>query len=147
MRALALDDASLTAAPAPAVRSPRGRAWTGRVLSGVAALFLTWDGVMKVVQPPVVVKASQQLGYSSHAVFVLGVLLLAFVALYLIPRTAMLGAVLLTGFLGGAVATQLRVGGPVFSHLLFPTYVAAMFWGGLYLRDERLRVALRPTRR
>jgi hypothetical protein len=143
MRALTLDSTTLAMSQDSAPSTGRGRLWTGRVLSGLSMLFLTWDGVMKLVQPPVVVKASAQLGYTAHAVFVLGVLLLAFVALYLVPRTAVLGAVLLTGFLGGAVAINVRLGNPLFSHTLFPIYVAALFWGGLYLRDRRLSQLLR----
>ncbi len=144
MRALTLDSTTtLPISQASSSATTLGRIWTGRVSSGLSALFLTWDGVMKLVQPPVVVKASAQLGYTAHAVFVLGLLLLAFVALYLIPRTAVLGAVLLTGFLGGAVAINVRLGNPLFSHVLFPIYVAALFWGGLYLRDGRLSRLLR----
>jgi len=148
MRALTLDDPTLTLpqAPARAGTPARGRIWTGRVLSGLAALFLAWDGLMKLVQPAIVVRASRELGFSPHAIFVVGALLLAFVALYLVPRTAVLGAVLLTAFLGGAVATNVRMGNPLLTHVLFPTYVAALVWGGLYLRDPRVRQALRPRR-
>lgn len=147
MRALTLDDTNLSIPPASAPASARGRIWTGRVLSGLAALFLAWDGVMKLVQPPVVVQATHQLGFSLHAMVIVGVLLLVFVALYLVPPTAILGAVLLTGFLGGAVATNVRLGNPLFTHILFPIYVAALIWGGLYLRDPRVRQALRAARR
>jgi hypothetical protein len=152
MRALAIDDAKLTAnltssrPRAGAGDSSRGRLWTGRVLSGLAALFLAWDGVMKLVQPPIVVESNRALGFSLHAIFVVGAVLLAFVALYLVPRTAVLGAVLLTAFLGGAVATNVRLGNPLFTHVLFPVYVAALVWGGLYLRDARVGQTLRPVR-
>lgn len=147
MRALTLDPTTTLSISHDSTPSPgRSRLWIGRILSGLSMLFLTWDGVMKLVQPPVVVKASAQLGFTAHAVFVLGLLLLAFVALYLVPRTAVLGAVLLTGFLGGAVAVNVRLGNPLFSHTLFPIYVATLFWGGLYLRDRRLSQLLRVNR-
>jgi hypothetical protein len=113
--------------------------WTGRVLSGLAVLFLIFDSVGKLLQVPPVVAGSLQLGYPADLVFSLGVVLLSCVLVYLIPSTAVLGAVLLTGYLGGAVATHVRVGNPLFSHSLFPTYVAAFVWGGLFLRDARLR--------
>ncbi len=149
MRALAIDDANLTLSrtSASAGDRPRGRLWAGRVLSGLAALFLAFDGLMKLVQPPIVVQSNRALGFSLHAIFVVGALLLAFVALYLVPRTAVLGAVLLTAFLGGAVATNVRLANPLFTHVLFPVYVAAFVWGGLYLRDGRVRQTLRPDRR
>ncbi len=149
MRALAIDDGNLTLSPTPSSggHSSRRRLWAGRVLSGLAALFLAWDGVMKLLQPPVVVQSNRALGFSLHAIFVVGALLVAFVALYMLPRTAVLGAVLLTAFLGGAVATNVRLAGPLFTHVLFPVYVAVFVWGGLYLRDERVRQTLRPSRR
>lgn len=121
------------------------RIWIGRLLMGVAALFLIFDGVSKVLKVDAVTTAMAQLGYPENLSRGLGVLLLICVALYLIPRTAVLGAVLLTGFLGGAIATNLRVGNPLFSHVLFPVYVALMIWGALYLRDARVR-ALIPAR-
>jgi hypothetical protein len=124
----------------------RRRRWTGRVLSGLAALFLAFDGVMKVAQAPVVLKASRELGFSAPTVFWIGVVLLACLALYLIPRSALVGAVLLTGFLGGAVATNVHVGQPLFTHVLFPIYVATLIWGGLYLRDPRVRALLSRAR-
>jgi len=149
MRALALDDTTITLsqASAPSGAPSRARIWTGRILSGLAALFLAWDGVMKLVQPPVVVQANRELGFPLHALFIVGALLLAFVALYVVPRTAVLGAVLLTAFLGGAVATNVRMATPLFTHVLFPVYVAALIWGGLYLRDGRVRRALLPPAR
>jgi hypothetical protein len=116
--------------------------WTGRILSGIVVLFLTLDGVMKLVAPPPVIEGSGQLGYSADALLPMGVLLLTGVALYLVPRTSVLGAIFLTGFLGGAIASHVRVANPLFSHILFPSYVAAMMWGGLLLRDARLRAFL-----
>lgn len=119
---------------------------TGRFLSGLAALFLALDSLGKLARAQAVLDGTAQLGYSVNTVVPLGVLLLACVIIYVIPRTAILGALLLTGYLGGAVATNVRVGNPLFTHTLFPTYVAALIWGGLMLRDARLR-ALAPWRR
>jgi hypothetical protein len=124
----------------------KGRLWTGRVMSTLAALFLLMDGVMKLMKPAFVVQATVQLGYPESVIIGLGIVLLACTVLYLIPRTAVLGAILLTGYLGGAVATHVRIGDPLFSHTLFPVYVAVLLWGGLYLRDPRLRT-LFPLRK
>jgi hypothetical protein len=123
----------------------KGRLWTGRIMSALPVLFLLMDGVMKLMKPEFVVKATVQLGYPENVIVGLGIVVLVCVILYIIPRTAVLGAILLTGYLGGAVATHLRVGDPLFSHTLFPVYFAILVWGGLYLREERLR-ALIPLR-
>jgi hypothetical protein len=123
----------------------KGRLWAGRIMSALPVLFLLMDGVMKLMKPEFVVKATIQLGYPESVIFGLGIVVLVCVILYVIPRTAVLGAILLTGYLGGAVATHVRVGDPLFSHALFPVYFAILLWGGLYLRDERLR-ALIPLR-
>src|SRR3981081_2687462 len=117
----------------------KGRLWTGRIMSALPVLFLLMDGVMKLMKPDFVVKATIQLGYPESVIFGLGIVVLVCVILYVIPRTAVLGAILLTGYLGGAVATHVRVGDPLFSHALFPVYFAILLWGGLYLREERLR--------
>ena len=103
------------------------------------------DGIMKLVKPEPVVKATIELGYPESVIMVLRIILLVCVILYIVPHTAVLGAILLTGYLGGAVATQTRVGNPLFSHILFPVYLALLIWGGLFLRDSRLR-ALMPLR-
>ena len=118
--------------------SNKSSLWAGRILSALPVLFLLLDGVMKVVKPKFVVEATVQLGYPESVIVALGVVLVACTILYLIPRTAVLGAILLTGYLGGAVATHVRVGGPLFS-ILMPVILGAMLWGGLYLRDERVR--------
>jgi hypothetical protein len=123
----------------------KARLWTGRIISTLAALFLFMDGVMKLMKPEMVVKATVQLGYPESVIPGLGVVLLVCVVLYVIPRTSVLGAILLTGYLGGAVATHVRVGDPLLTHTLFPVFVALLIWGGLYLRDRRLR-ALIPLR-
>jgi hypothetical protein len=120
--------------------------WAGRVISALPALFLLFDAVLKFIKPTQVVEGTLQLGYSESVILPLGIVLLACTVLYLIPRISVLGAILLTGYLGGAVATHVRVGSPLFTHTLFPIYVGALVWGGLFLRDERLR-SLIPMRR
>ncbi|MGH9885163.1 MAG: DoxX family protein [bacterium] len=121
--------------------------WAGRVLSGLVVLFLTMDAGMKVLSLPPAVEGSTQLGYPESAIVPIGLILLACLVVYVVPRTAVLGAVLLTGYLGGAIATHVRVGNPLLSHTLFPIYVAAMVWGGLWLRDGRVRAMLAPPAR
>jgi hypothetical protein len=113
--------------------------WTGRVLSALAALFLLLDAVMKVARAKPSVQGTVELGYPEDVVFGLGLVLLVCTVLYVIPKTAVLGAILLTGYLGGAVATQVRVANPLFSHVLFAVYVGIFVWGGLFLRDARVR--------
>jgi hypothetical protein len=125
--------------PTQIAASSKKRLLAGRVVSAVPVLFLLADSVMKLLKPAFVVEATIKLGYSETVIVGLGVLLLACTILYTIPRTSIFGAVLLTGYLGGAVATHLRVGDPLFSHVLFPVYLGVMLWGGLYLRDARLR--------
>jgi len=123
----------------------RGRT-IGWVLSGLAIAFLLMDATMKLLALPVVLETSGPLGFPGAAMARgLGVLLLVCTLLYAAPQTAVLGAILLTGYLGGAVATHVRVGDPLFSHILFGVYVGVFLWLGLYLRDARLR-ALVPLR-
>ena len=122
--------------------SRREALWTGRVLSGLAILCLGFDSLGKLLRVQPVIEGTIELGYRGELVFSFGLLLFSCLVLYAVPRTSVIGAVLLTGYLGGAVATHVRVGSPLFSHLLFPTYVAALCWGGLMLRDPRLRVLL-----
>lgn len=116
----------------------KGALWTGRVLSILPALFLLFDAAMKLVKPAFVVEATVRLGYSESVILPLGVVLLACTVLYLIPRTAVLGAILLTGYLGGAVATHLQHGDSAFE-IVFPVLFGALLWGGLVLRDRQLR--------
>jgi hypothetical protein len=130
---------------AQSVPLSKGTLWTGRIMSALPALFLFVDSVGKLVKPAPVVEGTLQLGYPESVILGLGIVLLTCTVLYVIPRTAVLGAILLTGYLGGAIATHVRVGNPLFSHTLFPVYIAVLIWGGLYLRDERLR-ALIPLR-
>ncbi|HZN61192.1 MAG TPA: DoxX family protein [Planctomycetota bacterium] len=121
-------------------RVSRRALWTGRILSALAILFLALDSLGKLAEAGPVVAGTVELGYPPTLVFKLGVILLLCVAAYAIPATSVLGAVLLTGYLGGAVATHVRVGNPLFTHVLFPTYIAALAWGGLLLREARLGV-------
>lgn len=125
----------------------RAALWTGRTLSALAALFLLFDAAIKLAPITAVTEAMQQLGYSASVDLArgLGVLTLVCVALYLMPQTSLLGAILLTGLFGGAMASHLRVGNPLFSHFLFGAYLGLLVWGGLWLRDARLR-ALLPCR-
>jgi hypothetical protein len=124
--------------------TPKAR-WTGRILSGLALLFLLWDGVIKLMVLAPVAEAFVRLGYPVSLAAGIGALELACLAVYLIPRTSLLGAVLLTGFLGGAVATHVRVEDPLLTHTVFPIYVGALVWGGLYLRDIRVRAVVRQA--
>ena len=124
----------------------KGALWAGRSLSAIAVLFLVFDSVGKLLRVQPVIDGTMSLGYSPDVIVGLGVTLLTCVVVYVVPRTSLLGAVLLTGYLGGAVATHVRVGSPLFTHVLFPTYIAALLWGGLMLRDPRLR-AIIPWRR
>jgi hypothetical protein len=123
----------------------RGALWTARVCTTLAALFLTFDTVLHLLNPEPVVTASIQLGLPEGLMFKIGILEVILLVLYLVPRTAIFGALLWTGYLGGAILTNLRVGLPLFSHVLFPTYVAALLWLPLWLREPRLR-ALLPIR-
>ncbi len=107
-------------------------------MSGLGAAFLLMDLSMKILQLAPAVEGMRELGYPVSVVLPLGVLQLVLLALYLQPRTAPLGAVLWTGYLGGAIATHVRVGNPLYSHVLFPVYVGGMLWLGLYLRDRRV---------
>ena len=116
--------------------SSRVSSWAGRVVSALVVAFLLFDGGIKVMMLEPAVEGSVQLGYPASTVFGIGLALLVSTALYAVPRTAFLGAILLTGYLGGAVATQVRVEDPWF---VFPAFVGVLLWGGLYLRDERVR--------
>lgn len=129
-----------------AIDDSRSQQWTGRVLSALAILFLLFDAIGKLVRPPQVIEGTTQLGWPVSVILTLGVIQVVCLVLYAVPRTAVLGAILWTGYLGGAVATHVRIENPLFTHILFPTYVAALLWGGLWLRDRRLRDLL-PLRR
>ena len=121
--------------------------WTGRVLTGLFVLFMLGASIApKLMGMPVAVTTLVDLGWSPDWVLPIGLMELGFVALYLFPRTSLLGAVMMTGLLGGAMATQVRIDNPLFSHQLFSLYLGLIMWGGLWLRDPRLR-ALFPFRR
>jgi hypothetical protein len=133
----------MEASAQPAPVSTR-KLWAGIIISALPALFLLFDGVMKLVKSPIVVETTVQFGYPESVILGLGIVLTVCTVIYVIPRTAVLGALLLTGYLGGAVATNLRVGDPLFN-VIMPVVLGALIWGGLYLRDVRLR-ALLPLR-
>src|SRR5262245_36982247 len=120
----------------------------GYGLSGLVIAFMVFDGIIKLVPFDIVIETTAQLGYPADTSFarMLGVVGLVCTMLYAFPRTSVLGAILRTGYLGGTVATHLRAGSPMFSHMMFGVYLGVMLWGGLYLRDDRLR-ALIPYRR
>ena len=133
------------AAVAHAIPPSPAKLWTARILTGIAVLFLTFDTVIKLIVIQPVTDSMTDLGYPVTLARTIGIIELACLIIYLVPRTSVLGAVLWTGYLGGAIATHLRLGNPLPTHTLFPIYIALMLWGGLYLRDERLR-ALLPFR-
>ena len=121
---------------------------TGRVMSGVVILFLLFDGAIKLVPLPVVTETMDKMGWGASDTLArsLGIITIVCTLLYSVPPTSILGAILLTGYLGGAMASHVRIGSPLFSHTLFGLYLGLMVWGGLYLRDGNLR-ALLPFRR
>ncbi|NUO62635.1 MAG: DoxX family protein [Gemmatimonadaceae bacterium] len=121
----------------------RAARWTGRVLSAIAVLFLTFDAAIKLAGAREAIEGTTQLGWQPHHLPILGAIQVVCLVVYLVPRTAPLGAILWTGYLGGAIATHLRLDNPLFTHILFPIYVAALLWGGLYLRDPRVRALVR----
>ena len=118
------------------------RFWVGRIVSGLAVLFLLFDSLIKELRQAPAVEGTIALGYPATVVLPIGLIELVCLVLYVIPRTSVVGAILLTGYLGGAIATHVRVGSPLLSHTLFPIYVALLIWGGLYLRDARLRTLI-----
>lgn len=128
--------------------SSKAARWTGYVMSGLVILFLLFDGGIKLVPLEIVTETSAQIGLPTDQSFarLLGILTLIGVLLYAVPQTSVLGAILLTGYMGGAIATHLRIDSPLFSHTLFGVYLGLLIWGGLYLREPRLR-ALIPFRR
>ena len=113
--------------------------WIGRILSGFIVLFLLFDAIIHVLNIPPVMQASHLLGMPDNMAFIAGILEFVCLGLYLLPKTSILGAILLTGYLGGAVATNLRAEMPLFSNTLFPVYVGLFVWGGLFFREKRVR--------
>lgn len=128
------------------VQRSRKALWAGRIMTGLAVLFLLLDALGKLIKPQPVLEGTVALGYQESVIVPLGIILAISTILYAIPRTTVLGAVLLTGYLGGAVATHVRVGNPLFTHTLFPVYLGILIWLGIYLRDVRLR-SLLPFRK
>jgi DoxX-like family len=126
----------------------KARLWTGRIMSTLPLLFLIVDIVFKFIRPipPQVMQSISQLGFQTSILTITGVLLLICTLLYVLPATSVLGAVLLTGYLGGAVSVQVRVGNPLFGYILFPVYIGILLWTGLCLREPRL-LALLPLRK
>ena len=120
----------------------KGRLWAGRIISGLSALFLLVDGGMKLFKPAPVVEATVRLGYSESTIIPIGIVCLVCTILYLIPKTSVLGAILLTGYLGGAVATHVRANEGVFP-IVFPVIFGVLLWLGLYLRNPKLRALFR----
>ncbi|AMX95806.1 DoxX family protein [Mesorhizobium sp. M7A.F.Ca.US.014.04.1.1] len=121
-----------------------GALWTGRALSGVIVLFMIFDGAIKLPPLDIVIQTMVPLGWPAdpNVARMLGVIGLISTALYALPRTSVLGAILLTAYMGGAIATNVRVDNPLFSHILFGVYLGIILWGGLYLRDSRLRALI-----
>lgn len=115
--------------------------WTGRVISGLAILFLVFDGVTKVLKVPAVMKAAAELKFSDGQIVAIGIVLLICTAIYTIPRTAILGAILLTGYLGGAISIQMHAGNPMFE-TLFPGIFGVLVWAGIFFQDSRLRAMI-----
>jgi hypothetical protein len=117
------------------------RLWIGRILSALAVIFLAFDSSIKLMRLPVVLEATAQLGFPQGSIVLVGIVLLACTLVYVIPRTRVVGAVLLTGYLGGAVAAQMRVGNPPFE-TVFPIIVGSVIWAGILVRDHRVRALL-----
>jgi hypothetical protein len=132
--------------PATLAGSPSKKSlWAGRIASGLVVAFLLFDAVIHLMKPAPVVEAFAKLGFPLRLAVPLGIIELVCILLYVVPRTSILGAILLTGYLGGAIAIQLPTGNSLFGEVLFPVYIGVILWGGIYLRDERLR-ALIPLR-
>jgi hypothetical protein len=119
--------------------------WAGRIITGLVVAFLLFDAIIHLLKPAPVVEGFAKLGFPLRLAVPLGIIELVCVLLYVVPRTSILGAILLTGYLGGAIAIQLPTGNSLFGEVLFPVYIGVILWGGIYLRDERLR-ALIPLR-
>ncbi len=132
------DAHAISAAALPAQKAST-KIWIGRILSGLAVLFLLFDSITKILQAPYVMQASAKFGYPTQYIPAIGATLLVLIILYVIPRTSIFGAILLTGYLGGAVEANLHVLSPFFSNTLFPVYFGVIVWGGLYLRDDLIK--------
>lgn len=113
--------------------------WASRIMGGIVILFMLMDSIFKFIQPTEVVEGTLELGFAEHHILVIGILGLISILLYTYPRTSLLGAILLTGYWGGAVATHVRLDNPLFSHILVPVFLGILAWGALWLKDERVR--------
>ncbi len=131
---MATFNAALTAS-APS----KAKVWTGRVMAGIVILFMLMDSIFKFIVNEEVIKGTVELGFSQHHLPILGTLGLLSIVLYIIPRTEVIGAILLTGYWGGAIATHVRLDNPLFTHILFPVYLGIFAWGALLIKNERLR--------
>ncbi len=118
------------------------RLWTSYAMSGLVILFMLMDSIMKFVKPPQVIEGTLALGFTEQHLPVIGALGLISTLLYAFPRTSILGAILLTGYFGGTIATHLRLNNPLFTHTLFTVYFGILIWGGLWLRNTKLRELL-----
>ena len=123
----------------PAAAPSTAKVWTGRIMGGIVILFMVMDSMFKFIVNEDVVKATTDLGYQAHHLPIMGTLGLLATLLYLIPRTEIIGALLLTGYWGGAIATHVRMDNPLFTHILFPVYLGILVWGALWMKNERLR--------
>ncbi len=128
------------------VRKAGKKILIGKIMSGIAILFLMFDSITKLLKTPQVVEGTVKLGYPISEIPVIGLILLILTIFYIIPRTSIFAAILITGYLGGAVASGLRIMSPLFSNTLFPIYFAVILWGGLYLRDDLIKQFI-PFRR
>jgi hypothetical protein len=123
----------------------KGKLWTGRIMAGIVILFMLMDSIFKFIVSEDVIKGTTELGFSTHHLPILGTLGLISIVLYIYPRTEILGAILLTGYWGGAIATHVRLDNPLFSHILFPLYLGILAWGALFLKNEKLRQLILGT--
>ncbi|KWW17343.1 MULTISPECIES: DoxX family protein [Peribacillus] len=125
----------------------KSRLWVARVMSGLVILFMLFDGITKILKLKVMVDGTLEMGFAEHHVTIIGFLAILSAVLYTLPPTSILGAIVLTGFFGGVIASHIRLDNPLFSHTLFPVYLAILTWGGIYLRDERLQTIFPIKRR
>lgn len=123
-------------------KKSKTKLWLSCGMKGLVVLFMLFDSVTKFIQPPEVMESTLALGFQEHHLLILGSLGLISTLLYIFPITSVLGAVLLTGYFGGVIATHIRLDNPLFSHVLFPVYLAILAWGGLWLKEQRLRELL-----
>ncbi len=135
-------EASLRQGVSPRVADRKWMVWTGWAMSGLMIAFMLFDSLAKLALERHVIAATTGVGYPEHAIRPLGAIALVCTLLYAVPRTSMLGAILLTGYLGGAIASKMRIDDPLFSSTLFGVYFGLLIWGGLYLRDKRLRTLI-----